>query len=71
MTLKEYVEVRPITKKRINTLRRVGLETLQVGIQTIIPFMCGYYFYSTQNIIFLLPILIVMVFNVTIKEEEF
>lgn len=70
MTLREYVEVRPITKKRIQTFKRVMLETLLVVIQTIIPFLSGYYFFATKNILFLTVILVVMVFNITIKEEE-
>jgi hypothetical protein len=70
VTLREYVEVRPITKKRIQTFKRVIMETLLVFIQTIIPFICGYFFYSTKNLLFLLPILFIMVFNITIREEE-
>jgi fatty-acid desaturase len=70
MTLREVVEVRPITKKKIDNLRRLFLEVLQVFIQTILPFVCGYYFNKTGNLIFAVIVLIVMAFNITILEKE-
>lgn len=70
MALKEYVEVKPITQKKVENLRRLFLEVFLVFIQTIIPFAAGYYLCKTGNLVYLIVVLIVMAFNVTIKERQ-
>jgi hypothetical protein len=68
MRLREYVEIKPRVPKR-RGLRHVALFMFNVIIQSILPFVCGFYFYQTRNLMYLVVFVVVIFFNIEVLKH--
>jgi hypothetical protein len=71
MALKEYIEIKRTMPKKVrkHPFKVFMLHLIAVGINNLIPFICGFYFLKTENIIFILPMFFVIFFNIVVKGD--
>jgi len=70
MALKEYLDIRQNVKisRKKNNLYLLVCNLIAIIVNNIVPFVSGYYFFKTENLIFVLPVFIVIFFNVVVKD---
>lgn len=66
MKLREYIEIKPRVPKR---KRGIMLFFFNVIIQSILPFVCGFYFYQTKNVLYLAVFIVVIFFNIEVVKH--
>jgi hypothetical protein len=69
MRLKEYIEVKPIWSKKPATNREILTEVIEISLQSILPFVCGFYFLKTRNVLFLLVFVFIIFFHFEVKKD--
>jgi hypothetical protein len=72
MPLKEYIEVRPIIKvsNKKHDFKYFVLDVISIIIKSIIPFVCGFYFVKSKNILFIIPIFFLIFFDIIVKGDK-
>ena len=72
MPLKEYIEIKPTinVKRKRNRVARLMLGTLAVSINSVLPFVCGFYFMKTGNILFIAPLVFLVFFRMGIAYDS-
>jgi len=66
VTLREYIEIKPRVPKR---RKLIWAFIFNVIIQSILPFVCGFYFFGTGNLMYLAVFIVVIFFNIEVGKS--
>lgn len=69
MALREHIQIRETinVRKSRNKLMNFMLVLFAIFFNNILPFILGYYYFGTRSIFFLIPMLVVVFYNVEVR----